>query len=314
MQPDPSVLSSLDDPPELRGELCRYADLVEEALSFGTHLFSSILSTAAESADESKNTALPVAALQFRWFLELLGGLSAQFRFGWAEPSAITIRSLFESSVGFHYMIADANKTVARTRAYLYMTHRRHIDFIDSIDPATERGKQYVRAMNTDEFFGAVAPPAFTVGDGAERDSLKKTLESPAFASTHAAYEALGVKWPEWYWFDSGPRSIEQLGQALRRTTEYAMYYRLWSRTAHSHDVVSGKLGFSKEGRALFAQLRMMNSLHASVSQTITLSLYTFTLAIRFICPGQGPALTEWHKSIRADAMRPPCLVFEGGE
>jgi hypothetical protein len=186
-----------DDHPELASILDRFADLLDEVVNFGTHLFSWC-----NYAVKGKTDEIAPLMLSLRHALELLDAVSILIRQSSIEPCKVLLRALLEVILGVKYMLqADTDR---RALSFMVWNIHHRYKVLEKLDKNLPQGSEFARKTGLD-----LPNDPDLLG---RRQALASVLNKPLFREAEAEYQrirAAGKKNPSWYSFFGGPSSIE---------------------------------------------------------------------------------------------------------
>lgn len=173
----------------------------------------------------------------------------------------------------------------------------------EMMDPSTDRGKQFQRAVENDDAAKKIEMPPVEEAQQ-EASNLRAVLTKAQFEPVETEWQRLRKtrrRRPSWYQLFDGPSNLHQLARRFRSEAQYEVLYRKWSSVAHASD-------FSRVVRASPAGLRTIRRLRdpdllGEVMQFAPLFLLRTThLMIRKFRPGELTNLGNWYLSeVRRD-------------
>jgi hypothetical protein len=190
--------------------------------------------------------------------VEILFGVKA------SSPMIPLLRSMLESLMALDYIhqVDYERRSLAWLCAFLHQ----EIEFMETIDPSTERGKKFQEDAGKQKRFWSdsfLKPESTT----AEVKCLKKKLNSELFRDTEREYQTLKGKkdWlPKWYQLFGGPKNLFEMARRTEWLTFYKIFYRPWSAAVHGTDAGSLVLQL-RDGSAEFKDLRNEDGLQFGV-------------------------------------------------
>jgi len=270
--------------------LGRWADGVQECVSFGTHVAKWCM----DNPPWRDERSLPVL-LSFRHALEILDSISVLIWHGLADPCKILLRSLFETWMGIEYIVQkDSGR---RAMSFLvWHVKRKRKSYLQLLENSPEN-KQFRAALEEDSLglLDNIRPI-----DGISRyiDRLNRLLGKPMYQKVDQEFERVQKahkRNPNWFSLYDGPRDIKQLAEKLGHSGIYETLYRFFSATTHGMDVVDHKISRGDKGLTNIVQIRF--ALHAQnlTSLAISFALSLFRTMIKFHKPDCKPKLEEWY-------------------
>jgi len=207
--------------PEVPGFLEGLADLIQELVAFGTRVFEWSLESAGGITSAEEGTARVVVMNQFRWGLDVLLGIACQMRTGCCDTPKLQLRSLLETRLGLTYLLQEP---VDRAHAFIACEQHRKLAFLERLDPETAAGKEHQMLCKRQGL--ALAFPASIAslrGEAARLRDIIARPQSDAGRRAFAEYARLQVKtrYPKWYAFYDGPRSVRRLAIDLNQGATY---------------------------------------------------------------------------------------------
>jgi hypothetical protein len=309
--PNPNLLPLLDDNSELRDDLARYADLLDEIVAYGTTLLAHMITDNSTVATADVGTARAVSIAQIRWALELVGGAAAQVRAGWVDSASLPLRSLFEVSIGFQFMQCEPVHAVRKAYSYLICALHKRIYDLERHVPGTDRNKNFSASLRGDALMSKVSVSAKLGAIESELQKLREIAAGESYAVYKGEYNRTKKKASgavEWYSLFDGPRNIYELAKVVNASAQYEVFYRYWSTVAHGADVVKEIVDAQADGLVGFCQLRRPHNVHELVSQTAQFTVLLLRCAAESLSPQQMGSVSAWYEGIRSEVMRPSRL------
>ena len=270
--------------------LGRWADGVQECVSFGTHVAKWCM----DNPHWKDERSLPIL-LPFRHALELLDSISVLIRHGLADPCKILLRSLFETWMGIEYIVQmDSGQ---RAMSFLVWHVKQKKKSYLQLSEGSPENKQFRAVIKKDNlgFLDNIRPV-----DGISRyiDRLNRLLDKPMYQKVVQEFERVQKahkRNPNWFSLYGGPCDIKQLAERLGHSGMYEILYRVFSATTHGIDVVDHKISQMDNGLTGIVQIRF--ALHAQnvTSLAISFALSLFRIMIKFHKPDYKIKLEEWY-------------------
>lgn len=293
MDPHPQVLSR--DNTEKRPALDYMARLLEEAVSFGSHLFAWCLE---ERPVKQPNLVVGTVLHQFG---ETLDGAADLVREGLAEPMKIVLRSAFESFLGLHFLLKE--ETEERVRFYRVSHLRRKLKLVRRLDPATPEGKEY-RALLAKDTSG------FPRDDESFKDMSREISEVEGALAADEDLRRIRSEWdalrkkrrgspPPWYALFDGPGNLRELSEELGFAGWYLVFYEDWSATAHAADALARIEIDTTTAEGRIRAFRHPSELQGLTTIGVGMALSIYPELIQRRAPGRLPDFGTWWLSIR---------------
>jgi hypothetical protein len=162
-------------------------------------------------------------------YADPIDGVSILARRGSAKNCTQLVRTGFELQLGLLYMMQRDDKFEERCLAYEFFHWMKQLKHAIKCDPASDSGRQVRARIKGEALADAFDHPDRDIP--AEIAALRKMVENPRYAAVKAEYDRSEPK--HWYGMWGGPKTVEQLAEALDRLGHYEVMYRYWS--AHSH-------------------------------------------------------------------------------
>ena len=174
------------------------------------------------------------------------------------------------------------------------------LDFYDKLDPSTPQGQGFQKALASDADCKHMRPPAIDPGRATQ---LKAVLTKPLYAEAFAEYERLrrqGRRYPHWYEFYGGHRSLGGLADHLNHKGAYEVLYGGWSATSHGGDAVRRILTEGDDGGPAVWPIRNPSEIATVVNLAVTFTLDAIRLISRKYRSGEERSNAEWYvKDVR---------------
>lgn len=277
--------------PGVKSNLHQFGALVDEAVSFGTHVLTWHMQTA-KGADE----VAPVT-FSFRHILELLGAVSSCVKSSYIDPCKVLLRAALESTLGLAYILRE--DSVRRGFAFLAVEAYQRLKQVRALDLSSPERKTLEQKLAKDTIapgFSAEIPQEMV------KESIARTeafLQTPGPKAALAEFRRIKSKNknsnPNWYSLYGGPQNLERLADALGYQSMYQFFYKYWSKSTHGVDVVQGNLVRSVSGRAAVVQLRLPKEAQSITQISITFALHTMRLIIDAYCPEKRHDYAKWY-------------------
>jgi hypothetical protein len=277
--------------PVIKSNLDSFANVLEEVVNFGSTIMFSEIRTKPEGEE-----SIP-AIMLFRHYLDIVDSISILVRSGCGDTSKILIRAAFETKLFLEYLFEK--ETDNRSRAYLVMDIISQLEKVKKILPSSPEGKEFYKNLNDEGFFKDLEIPESSLIEIESfiRDK-EKLLHSHPYQIAYKEYLRLRnkVRFPNWYEFYNGPKSLKQLSTYLNQSSAYKLMYNEWSGAVHATDIYRGKVSKSEvPNMSNFVQLRYFKDVQEIVKHSITQSLKLFRLYIDSRTPEKQAAFKTWY-------------------
>ena len=261
-------------PAEIEKALNQFADLIDETVSFGSHVFAWCISTVKKGDEHA-----PIF-LTFRHILELLDATAILIRKSSLEPCKIILRALFESILAIGYLFEE--NTEQRGKDFLIWYKYHELKYYRRHNPKDDLYKIFSSKISKDKLAEKIA--IFEIPNIEEElKKIEKTINHSSFSESKIEYERYKKEngTPRW-WFNlhGGPKNVEKLADHLKKTAFYETLYRHWSDFMHGTDIMRNKISISESGEALFSQIRLPIGSEAITSLTVGFALEALNLLI----------------------------------
>lgn len=277
-------------PSEIQIILGQLADLVDELVNFGSHVF------AWSAGQKLKGDEHAPILLTFRHILELLDTIAVLLRSSCLDPCKLVLRALFECTLTIEFIFK--NKTEQRGKDFLIWYEYRKLNFYRRHNPKDELYKQFSSEISKDRLGKRIAIVEIPNIEQ-EIEAIRATIDHPSFSESKAEYERYKKeKGTPRYWYNlhDGPKDIEQLAKLLKKNAFYETLYRHWSDFTHGTDILRNKLSISEAGEVSFSQIRLPIDSESTTSLAISFASETFDLFIRKYTPDKMGDMKIWYK------------------
>jgi hypothetical protein len=239
--------------------------------------------------------------LLYRQLLDQLDGLTILV--GAAAPAAARpqLRSIFEATMGLEYITTSSTPASQEQKCYAYLLRQFHerIAGLRKQDANTPEGQE-CRARRAKDAAGreiTVPPPPKDLHQQIAKFEASVQGDPPwkeAEAAFQVACAAQRKRWPNWFSFYSGPRSVRALAEFLDRTLQYDFLYEPLSAVVHAHDFTTLVKGDG--GGLAIAPLRDPASIRAMAENAITFWSAATRHVLQAVRPTEpGTALAGWY-------------------
>lgn len=203
------------------------ADIVHHVRRLSVYLHGQLEEATFKTKENWHNTIL----FMMMDFIEALDGIYLLVKEGSARNCHQLLRTQLELYLQFCWMVSDRDKYKQRSIAYEFWKHVVNHEWHERLDPSTNKGKEFAREMEGDEFYCVFEMAAEKHDIPKERDKLLKMVMRPRYAGLFDEYQTKKLK--HWYSFDNGPKDLRALAVKMKTVSLYDALYRNWSGTAH---------------------------------------------------------------------------------
>ncbi len=205
--------------------------LLQELVNYSTNVLARCLDTAGAAIEH-------LAAFSFyRHIIEMTDGVEVLISQSCAVPAIPLVRSSFEALLSIEYILEKDYEL--RSLSWLVDYARKGLAVCEMLDPSTQSGKDFQKALNEGEGTHSVSPPGQVKVQKVITD-MQGFLDREEFKPVHTEYEKLrkggSRRGPTWYQLWGGPRNLRELACHLKKEAWYDFLYRYWSRLAHAQD------------------------------------------------------------------------------
>lgn len=268
--------------------LNQHADVLAEMAAYCTQAIDT-----AFKVERTGHHLLP-GMLMYRHVAETLWAIESLVRAGWADPSRVTLRTLFEGHVQLEHLLAEDQKR--RGCAYLVCGLFRALNEVERGMAGHELNKNLRAKIGRDRFLKRSSMNWASGGlANAEHVRLTQMLAQPQYAEAVAEYERLRQlrrRTPPWYaLWNEKVDSLEGLTRAREMEGVYELVYRWMSSYAHANDAVAANVGVGKDRLMSIRQIRSFGGISditvlasslAAGSTEIFLRRYLETMSLLF--------------------------------
>lgn len=154
-------------------------------------------------------------------------------------PAVLLLRSSFEALLSLEYILEKDAKNRALACYHSFMLEE--IKYGKSLLTEYKDGMEHKKALSEDKYF-AGADIKF---DEEDTKKILKILEEELWDNKYTNINSerenffkgnRGNKYPKWYSYFNGPRSLYKLSIHLKRQAEYLNLYNNWSGMSHAID------------------------------------------------------------------------------
>lgn len=281
--------------------LCtEFADLIEEAVRFGSHVLEWWTEEDHTDAQEKLTT---LAFL--RNTVDLLDGMHDNMRNERVEALKGPLRSILETYFCMKYLVrADTSR---RSRAYLFMHDLHALDKFQRELPSHQDYKKLQSARFEDTILNPdrkslEEDPELLKFHQSKVTEFEKGLNDPSLKDVKTEFERLVSikrKPRHWYSFFDGPNDVERLAEHVNGSGLYERFYRRYSRRVHPEDLLRHSIrGISSNGSIQLNPLRSINN-RLSVSEisiACQFAYETYQSYIDKFIPARSNQVKEWYQ------------------
>ena len=302
MPTKPVIPTSIDNP-EVAATLGRFADLIDEAVNFGTHVMEWHLKSATGG-----DRTLPIT-MSLRHGIELLDSVAVSIRSSCVDPCKLLLRGLLETLFSTAYILES--DTTRRAMAFMTTYVNQNLKTYRKFQLTSDQGRQFQELINKDRLASNMEmklPPSIV---DASIANLEQLLSRPEYHEANAHYLKLRkgrTTNPPWYSFYGGPKNLEQLADHLKLPAIYDILYRQWSGAAHGTDIIQGNISSSSSGHASIHQIRLPSNAQTLTLIAVSLALELFRAVIKQCVPDKIVDYQSWY----ANEIRPVYMQLTG--
>jgi len=250
------------------------------------------------SASGSPNEDLSVLSL-YRHIIEMTDGVEVLVSNACPRPALPLVRSSFEALLSIQYILEADYST--RSLCWLAGYVQQRIEMYERLDPSSNRGKAFAKAIRSDPYTQAMATPNSPNIDKSIQN-LQGLLQSPQMQpieAEHARLKKTIRRRPEWYRLFGGPPDLRALACHLNHEAWYDSLYRIWSQVAHGNDF-STFLRKGDRGEALLIPLRDLNTIQDTIAEVTAFAAAFMLEATRRMLaqfrPGEEENFAQWYR------------------
>jgi len=265
--------------------------LLQELVNYSTNA----LRRCETSTSGNKDEDLAVLMLYLH-IIEMTDGIEVLVSQSCPAPAIPLVRSSFEALLSIKYILeADY---VRRSLSWLVdYAHKRLAFYCEPMDPSTDRGKAFQKALGAHEYEAMQnlpLPPQAEVQEMITnwQDFLAKPHIQPIEAEFQRCKKERKRR-PNWYQLFGGPgRSLYALAHHLKRGVDYEVLYRHWSSIAHAHDLSRFITG-PTEGDSAIRRLRDPSEIKEATRHAALYILEATRLILGRFRPGED--IARWY-------------------
>jgi len=126
---------------------------------------------------------------------------------------------------------------------------------------------------------------------------LKEYLKKPSYAEAYAEYTTLvkrRIKYPDWYSFYKGPKSLKALAEHLNHGSEYHYLYSSWSRMSHVNDTAH-LTALSEDGTNVLGPIRNPMSIIRVSTMALSILIEATQLILNKYRPFESSRFSKWY-------------------
>jgi len=264
--------------------------LLQEAINYSLGLYQRCKNTKECSSDE----AIAPLAL-FLHIIQMADSIDVLLCNGCAEPASLQLRSLFEARLGLEYMLQK--NTQQRANSWIVMKMINDIECFETMDPSSPKGNKIIdelekRGIMT-QFEGMKSQKVVDY-----ITKIRTALSKPEYSEVYAEYNRIvkqGRKYPEWYSFFDGPKTLKELSIVLGQDFTYQTLYSSWSEISHASSTRHLTFPF-EDGSSFFGLIRNpTNTIHIG-TMAISMILETIAFLVNKYRSYESTKLSKWYE------------------
>lgn len=263
--------------------------LLKEVVNYATNFYQRCQTSKAAEPDE----AFPVLA-SYLHIIQMTDAIEVLVSSVSVEPANLLLRSSFEARLSIEYMLEKNYKE----RAFSWLTKQiiDQMQQLEDYDQNRPPSKEFKTTVIPDEVRAIVGLPIIpNVSDNILR--LKESLKKPGYTEAYAEYTALvkkRVKYPDWYSFYNGPRSLKELAEHLNHGSEYHYLYSSWSKMSHVSSTAH-LTALSDDGSSVLGPIRNPKNIVHISTMALSILLETTQLLLNKYRPFETTRFTKWY-------------------
>ncbi|MEK5028723.1 DUF5677 domain-containing protein [Paenibacillus sp. FSL M7-1046] len=223
---------------------------LSKCISYGDLVMKRII----RDNEKFRNTEIIVLSL-YRNVLELLDGLFLLVDHNSKSSSVVVLRSLFEASANFSYLLIDYKKIEERANYY-------YVGFAMEEIKACERALSLdIKGSLSAEKLQKKIDDHYIILNGYQSSNYKEWMRLKV---SLVAQRKNPEFHPNWYSVFKGPRSLKQLSAKVNLKDVYDLIYSNFSLEAHGFVSLDG-IRRTDEGGVMFQPLRSMETLQMQI-------------------------------------------------
>lgn len=279
--------------PKLQELLNYFSEGLDEIVNFGTHIL--------KWDSERKVTGdynLP-ATLFLRNFVEKVDAISVLTRQSQIDSAKTLLRTAIENFFYLEYILQK--DTFKRSMSFLVCDTIGQISSLSRYNSKTAQGKQFLSKIRKDKLLSN-----FELPEKIDIEEFKKNknvlLNSEGYKETKKEYYNFKNKYkktPNWYSLYNGPRKIEDLAESIGYSGMYETFYRLYSKSTHSNDILEGKIKQSKTGFPQIFQIRFPGDAQFIVYEIFSITLILYSTFIEKRLKEKTKEFQKWTKDVQ---------------
>jgi hypothetical protein len=271
---------------ELMKPLNMMGRLIDDFVDYGGTVFEWM-----ENSHRNTKFDTPIFTT-FIHFLDTLDSIATLTKKGSTSGVKMLLRSLFESSLAFQYMVTEPREkgVLAYQVAFAYQEIKKR----RKIDPKDDLGKEFIPKLSE-----------FLQGTKIETMSIKESAKG--FYSFLEREEVIPVndEWKRlkklkknrefnWYSLFNGPSNIRELSSRFDLELIYEVLYQPLS--THSHGSGTIKMFKEADGVSVLPGIRNPDGLQEHVIWTMNITMSTYQCCVRNLVPEKEKDHLLWYK------------------
>ena len=208
-------------------------------------------------------------------------------------PSALQLRSVFESLLHLKWILQRPNEMQERALLYLLDDIYDRIKIRRSVDPKTSEGKEILKMHASDIIAKNMPAPNVPDSDIAIKkwDSMLNRAPLKTIHDNYSTYKKNNKK-AKWYSYHGGGFTIAELATKLDLPFAYWLLYKNWSATVHGQHRLREKV----VAGGGFKPLRAPEFIPTGGNYAISFALFAILEICTFYKP-KGIDYASWYKA-----------------
>jgi len=272
-----------------QGIITLASEKLEKEIQWGVRLlFRSIQAVNGKFED---NAAI---FLLYRHIIETTDSINVLIKECCTNPAQVLLRSSFEALLSLEYIFED--DTIKRSLACYHDFINSEIAYGNSLMSSTSEGKELKKALSEDKFLSDAKIKFDSMEVSNILKNCKKVLEKAKFEEYNTERELLlkKSKWPKWFRYFNGPKSIKQLSKHLKGLGRYLSFYPGWSRVSHAIDF--SQLNLNIKGSVLqMKPIRNGEELLNLITGTSICLINSTLMMVENFRSGERDSLRRWY-------------------
>jgi len=269
--------------------------LLREVVNYSTNAFARCSS----STSRPENEDLAVMMLYFH-IIEYTDGIEVLISQSCPNPAIPLVRSSFEALLSIEYILEEGiteEQYLKRSLSWLYDYVRNRLSDYDTLDPTTDKGRNFIDMLKVDKWSRDVTLPKHDKVVKA-KENLQGLLSSPQIQPIEEEYKNIKSRAragrPPWYKLFGGPANLQKLSEIVGRGAAYEILYRNWSHATHANDL-SRFITRSETGEPAVHCLRNPECLYQVASQSTHFLVEATRRMLLKFRPGEELSFSRWY-------------------